>query len=148
MLKEKMIYQEFKTAAKKHYFTCKCLYNHCNNNWQIRENIVYLCGYVIEMMIKYRIFKMINYPYKEDIKNVNNFGITSEIITGRRGHNIKILSQKLRQFESSLLIDEILEYFERWDVSIRYNGIKDKYNDYNLDKLIEICEKVIQKFGG
>jgi len=48
-----LTYLEFKQAAKKHYFTCKCLIEKCDENWQIRENIFYLCGYVVEMMLKY-----------------------------------------------------------------------------------------------
>ena len=137
-------YLQFKQAAKKHYYTCKCLYKNCNNDWQIQENIFYLCGYVIEMIIKYQIFRRINYDRNKDIKDINFNGISyNEIKT----HNIRRLIETLRKYENSVIFDDILNYYSNWDVVIRYNGKKnDKYE--NIDKLIDVCRKLIELYGG
>ena len=141
-----MNYLQFKQAAKKHYFTCKCLYEKCNNSWYIQENIFYLCGYVVEMMLKYQIFRRIGYKPHEDIKKVNFNEITSEIITGKKGHNIIKLSHLLQKYDGSLIIDEIINKFGNWNVNIRYNGKKKSYE--NLKYLLSLCKKVIEEFEG
>jgi len=137
-------YLQFKQAAKKHYSTCKCLYEKCDKNWQIQENIFYLCGYVIEMMIKYQIFRRINYDRNKDIKDVNFNGISYNEI---KIHNIRRLIETLRKYENSVIFDDILNYYSNWDVAIRYNGKKNnKYE--NIDKLIDVCKKLIELYGG
>jgi len=143
-----MTYLEFKRAAKKHYKTAECLYKHCNNHWQIQENIFYLCGYVIEMMVKYQIFVSINYRRDKDVKEINQNGITSNDITsGKKGHNISTLSQILKQFRGDSVIDEIIQKFSDWSINIRYNGKKVNYDNRYIEELLNISEKVIIEFG-
>ena len=141
-----MNYLEFKQAAKKHYLTSECLYENCNQNWQIQENIFYLCGYVIEMMIKYQIFVSINYDRSKDVKEINSYGITANDITsGKKGHNLNSLSQILRKFRGDRIIDDIIRDFSNWNINIRYNGQKNSYD--NLAKLLNLSKKVIEEFG-
>jgi len=139
-----MNYLEFKQSAKKHYYTSKCLFNNCKDNWQIQENIFYLCGYVIEMMIKYEIFKRIEYDKREDIKRLNRNNLTYKEHIQK--HNIRLLVNKLRQYNNAIILDEVLKIFDKWDVSIRYNGKRKNYD--NLEKLLDLSKKIIEKFGG
>jgi len=146
-----MTYLEFKQAAKKHYKTSKCLYEKCDNsNWQIQENIFYLCGYVIEMMIKYQIFVSIGYDRSKNIDEINIHGITKQnILRGKKAHNIFSLSQLLKKYRGDKIIDEIIDNFTKWDVSIRYNGKKENYDTLRLDinNLLILSQKVIEELG-
>jgi len=142
-------YLEFKQAAKKHYYTSLCLYEKCNNSWQIQENIFYLCGYVIEMMLKYQIFASINYDRDKDVTKIDDYGITSDDITsGRKGHNIYLLSQILKKFRGDSIIDDIIKKFRKWDISLRYNGKRNNYTNNDIEELLKLSEKLIEKFGG
>jgi len=146
-----MTYLEYKIAAKKHYKTSKCLYEKCNNSdWQIQENIFYLCGYIIEMMIKYQIFVSINYDRSKNVDEINSNGITKQDISrGKKAHNIYSLSQLLKKYRGDKIIDEIIDNFSEWDVSIRYNGKKENYDTLNLDvnNLLTLSQKAIEELG-
>jgi len=96
------------------------------------------------MMIKYQIFRRINYDRNKDIKDVNFNGISYNEI---KIHNIRRLIETLRKYENSVIFDDILNYYSNWDVAIRYNGKKNnKYE--NIDKLIDVCKKLIELYGG
>lgn len=138
-----MIYLEFKEAAKKHYFTCHYLLTQQNKHWHIQENIFYLCGYIAEMMIKYKFFHSINYDRTKDIKNLDydNITYTSHI----RKHNLVTLVQMLKKYEGASILDEVLANFSFWDVQIRYNGKKNTYN--NLHEILDLSKRLIEKFG-
>ena len=140
-----MKYLEFKQAAKKHYKTSQCLYEKCDNsNWQIQENIFYLCGYVIEMMIKYQIFRRVDYKKNEDIKKLDNYGLTYSKDINK--HNIGSLVRILQKYENATILNEAIKLFKEWDVAIRYNGKKRDYS--NLEELIGLSKKLIEEFEG
>lgn len=145
-----MNYLEFKQASKKHYRTCECLLKNCENHWQIHENVYYLCGYIIEMMLKYHFFRTINYKTNDNIKNLNYNGITYSKKNRNDNkylqehsieHNIRIL----RTISGDILFEEILNNFREWNVSIRYNGQRNNYN--NLEEVVNLSKKTIEKFG-
>lgn len=138
-----MVYLEFKEAAKKHYNTCKYLLEKSDESWHIQENIYYLCGYTIEMMIKYKFFRNISYDREKDIKELNHNNINYK--THMQKHNIILLVQLLKKYEGACILDEVLASFYKWDVQIRYNGRKNTYN--NLPELIDLSKRLIEKFG-
>ncbi len=138
-----MVYLEFKEAAKKHYNTCIYLLERNPQNWHILENAYYLCGYTIEMMIKYKFFRNINYERDKDIKNLDYNSI--KYTTHLQKHNIVVLVNLLRRYEGASILDEVLEYFSKWDVQIRYNGKRNTYN--NLSELLDLSKRLIEKFG-
>ena len=141
-----MTYREFKQAAKKHYKTSKCLYERCDkDDWQIQENIFYLCGYVIEMMIKYQIYRRINHPIDKDIRQIDkSTGLTYSNHINK--HNINILVRTLEKYENIALFKDIKEVFKNWDVAVRYNGKRKHYT--NLEEFLELSKKLIEKFEG
>jgi hypothetical protein len=139
-----MTYLEFKRAAKKHYKTSKCLYENCNDNWQIQENIFYLCGYIIEMMLKYHIFRRINYKTNEDIKKLNRNNLTYRDHISK--HNINSLIGILQRYENSTILNDVKSVFANWDVTIRYNGQRKNYT--NIEELLKLSQKLIEKFEG
>jgi len=145
-----MNYLEFKQAAKKHYRTCECLLNNCEKHWQIDENIYYLCGYTIEMMLKYHFFRSINYKTNKDIKELNYNGITYSKQNKKDNkylqehsieHNIRIL----RTINEDIILKDILSNFRKWNVSIRYNGKRNNYS--NLKEIVKLSKETIEKFG-
>jgi hypothetical protein len=138
-----MTYLELKRAAKKHYITCKCLFDKCNNSWIIQENIYYLCGYIVEMMIKYQFFRRINYSINENIENLNYNGLTYK--KDIKTHNIISLVNLLRKYDGDIILNDVLNLFRKWDVDIRYNGKRKIYD--NLKESIELSKKLIEKFG-
>ena len=142
-----MIYLEFKQAAKKHYRTAECLYESCNNHWHIQENIFYLCGYVIEMMLKYRIFEKINYDSKKDIKKLDSYNLTYSNDINK--HNINSLIRILQErSDNTPIFNEVKKIFAKWNVAIRYNGERNNYSNSDIEKLLKLSQKVIEKFEG
>ena len=142
-----MTFSEFKRAAKKHLKICECLIENCNlSDWQIKEGIYYLSGYVVEMMLKYRIYKRINFKHNEDIKNLNRKDISyqNDIANSRNGHNIRYLLRKLRQYEEMALFKDI-EHYYNWSINIRYNGTRKVYN--RIRYTYELAKRVFEKLG-
>ena len=70
-----MVYITFKESSKKHLHTCQCLIHtleSCNQEIKyLLPNILYLTGYTIETILKYRLFVNLNYDRNQDIKDVD-----------------------------------------------------------------------------
>jgi len=122
--------KDFKESANKHLKTCECLINQCysDKKLHIKDNIFYLCGYVIEIMIKYRILKHLpqsntKYFTKEELKK-------EDLLEHKIRNLLRILRSKYS--ENNLLFENnCMKLFYQWDVQMRY---KKNFYDQKFSK--------------
>jgi len=71
----KMLYKNYWYAANKHLKVCKYLLPNEQNNPYVLHDIFYLCGYVLECISTYSVYKHFEWDEKNDIKKHkdNNF---------------------------------------------------------------------------
>jgi len=70
-----MLYKNYWYAANKHLKVCKYLLPNEQNNPYVLHDIFYLCGYVLECISTYSVYKHFEWDEKNDIKKHkdNNF---------------------------------------------------------------------------
>lgn len=146
-----MIYTSFKESSKKHLHTCKCLIHtleSCNQEKKyLLANILYLTGYTIETILKYRIFANLNYKRDKDIKDVNIGNITWDAI---KTHDLRNLLRYLKTQEDMTLFNDLHRntYFKDWD---KMYHEKARYENNTIDnkeevlKFFDLSKELFQK---
>ena len=140
-----MYYPEFKDSALKHLKTCSCLMKNIDNcqrdKKHILSNIYYLSGYILETILKYEIFRSINYGIKKDIESLNLPEIKFKDI---KIHNLSSLKRILEtKAGSSRRLEDYEEnrvFFENWEHQIRYKKSKDIIEE-EVYKFFKFSEK-------
>lgn len=136
-----MIYMAYKESAKKHLRTCECLIKNlgqCNDDLKyILPNILYLTGYTIETILKYRLFSNINYARNQAIINVNQNNITWNVV---KTHDLRTLLRYLRCQEDMGIFTDLQNnnYFKGWDKN--YHEIARYENNNIQNKQKEILD--------
>ena len=169
-----MIYEDYRKAALKHLKTCEFMIDNLKNidtndtldnlskierkNYILRD-IYYLCGYIIEGVVNYCIYKNIN-TYRQnpngDVNNLNEniSSINSRVsFFGRRNNprlyiisshqyakNIEVLKHMFSQRFNRIPIinqrrnsqDKISVMFYDWNVNMRYQTDNTNFTTTNL----------------
>lgn len=131
-----MIYEDYRKSALKHLKTCEYMIDNLNtiaeddkldgltkSEWKdhILRNIYYLCGYVIEGIVNYCIYKKLRFSNTANIKTFEE-------------HN-------LRSFSSSFLLDTgvCFNRFQQGRKGIYYYSI----HDHNFAKNMDVLKRII-----
>ncbi len=121
-----MYYGEFKRASKKHLISCECLINSLDNNCSKEEKyilttIYYLTGYIFETILKFAIYSAIGYKNSEDIKKLNNNGLSYD--SDIKIHNLTKLKRTVeaKNITSLSKYEDNKNLFSNWNSEIRYS---------------------------
>jgi len=146
-------YPEFKKASKKHLQACECLINNfhtnCNSNKKsILVTIFYLSGYILETIMKFSIYSAISYKRNEDIKKLNNHGLTyKNDIEVHKLFKLKTLVEEKSITRLSNFKDN-QKLFNAWNSEIRYVE-KINYSEQEIKDFFYFAKniyEIIQKY--
>jgi hypothetical protein len=138
-----MVYMTFKESSKKHLQTCQCLIHtleSCNQEKKyLLSNILYLTGYTIETILKYRIFANLSYARDKDIKDVNIGSITWDAI---KTHDLRNLLRHLKIQESKDLFNELQTntFFKDWDKMYHEKARYENNIMHNKEEILEFFD--------
>ncbi|HUH43153.1 MAG TPA: hypothetical protein VLZ29_08545 [Sulfurimonas sp.] len=142
----------FKESSKKHLRTCECLINNLDqyneDSKYVLSNILYLTGYTIETILKYRLFLNISYARDKAIKDVNQNGITWNVV---KTHDLRNLLRHLRCQENMLIFNDLQQnnYFKSWDKDYheiaRYENNNMKNKQKEILDFFELSKELFQK---
>ena len=147
-----MVYKEYLEAAKRHRETCEFLISKLNDRTdfidvrrqeKLIHNIYYLSGYIIECIISYTFFNVIEYDKNRsvyDLEYHNNFGYTFHSYF--KEHSVKAnekridvirlrggtLPTKIPIVGNVAINEEEKKMYETWDAKVRYTKTHLEFN--------------------
>ena len=157
----KMIYKDYLKAARKHKITCEVIAEKLNEEKRQKSpdsdklkslilNLYYLSGYVIECMVKYGIYDLIGYGSTDDVRNLNEEGLTYDLHI--KHHPFGKYTEHLNNLMSGaipLVNDkkgipkETVNIYNEWDAEIRYY-YKLNYNEIHYVRFYEYAKEIFK----
>lgn len=157
----KMKYKEYEKAAKRHNVTCRFLIKKIydphefdinpDDEAKLILNIYYLTGYIIENIISYSLFKVINYDKNKSVYDLDDKNRGIKFNTHFRKHSegsnkakidfIRnfggVISSSIPIIGDKKVAGELMEMYSKWDATIRYTDShlgfeinRNKVNDF------------------
>jgi len=127
----KTLYKNYWYAADKHLKVCKYFISHGQNDLYILHNIFYLCGYVLECISTYSIYKHFEWDEAKDIKknkDTNFIGRSNFSFWIKDGAPYYVQNHRFQDNQFQILEKE----FGKFNIPIINKG----YDiDSNIDKL-------------
>jgi hypothetical protein len=153
-----MIYKDYLNSARKHQYTCEVirarLFNNISNNGLRKSlllNLYYLSGYIIECIVKYAIYDLLSYKRDQDVKLLNQDGLTFD--SHIKHHRFDIYTEHLVRRISSPIplvnytknIDKtVVQLYKKWDVNIRYKYDLDANAEEDYIKFYEYSRQIFR----
>lgn len=168
-----MVYKEYLIAAKRHRETCQQIfgilkdskgYLDASTKQKLLINTFYLSGYVIECIVSYAFFKVINYKDNYDVYDLdknNSNGYKFSILFSDHNYNtaekkFEIIRLKGGVLSSSTPLigdvkveNDILQLFKEWNTKVRYTtqNISIELNQINVQNFFELADSVYIKLN-
>lgn len=160
-------YPNYAVTARQRLEACKYLVAKCDSwsnqqeEFRVCHEIYYLCGYILEALCIFTIYKSRNWikskpihSYDKDFSEETDLSYGGENTTYNiQGHRFQLYVEILRNdpnFEDipyfgtrSIGDGTIEDLIANWSPKIRYNyQDKDGINMKNIKKIIDVCEKI------
>ncbi|QTA91038.1 hypothetical protein [Desulfonema magnum] len=158
-----MVYKDYLKAARKHEITCEIIAEKLNEEKQRKDKkhrghvvksltltLYYLSGYIIECMVKYAIYDLNGYGSKDDVKDLNEKGLTYH--THIRFHPFKRYTEHLNNLMSGTIPlindeknipEETVRIYKEWDATIRYS-YEMKYDEIHYIRFYEYAKEIFK----
>ncbi len=157
----KMVYKDFLNAAHKHEYTCQVLLDKLERIDEKREkesfrflilNFYYLSGYIIECIIKYGIYSLVDFPKDEDVKKLDKDNLTykdhikyhqfkryEEYLNQRIGISLPLIRDK------SGIDKKVLKLYHDWDAAIRYSCKMEVSEKIHYISFYQIARRILKE---